>query len=281
MLEGEEEHETVSEEDFSLNSVDSQGNKRPEITIADLLRNKALQEKIQAELELKKKAVPDRIKLISDESKKPLRDMLKALWKDKCRILTVNHMLADSDCSGDQAVEEKMLAEFEDAQLKFQKAEQARKEANIARLKEIRAAKRLEQMGSEYSGSDEADSEVDSNDYSDSASNASDRESEVPSTSRGSENTRGSKASGKEVELEPEEGGGESKEGAEREDDGERDSDDDMEPPPELVPITLAFVNNILHGKQKIEGVQFDDNPLGPQGLTALSKTLTTCPRWR
>ena len=182
MLDGEDEHETVSEEDFELHSVDSQtGKKKPKLSIAELLRNQALQQRVQAEIEAKRNAVPDRIKLISNERDWPLRDMLKALWKDKCRLLTLNHMLADCDCSGDQVVEASLLADFETAHAKFQIAEEKRKIANIARLKEIRAAKRLEEMGSDYSGSDEADEDEDDSDFSD-----SDLGSEVPGTARNS-----------------------------------------------------------------------------------------------
>jgi hypothetical protein len=88
-------------------------------------------------------------------------------------------------------------------------------------------------------------------------------------------------AGDKEEEQEGGGGGGESKENSKDEDEDERagrDSDDDVEPPPDLVPITLAFVNNILQGKQQLEGVQFDDNPLGASGLGALCATLQTCP---
>ena len=275
MLDGEEEHETVSEEDFSLNSVDSQtGKKKPTISIAELLRNQALQQSIQAELERKRNAVPDRIKLISEEKHLPLRDMLIALWKDKCRLFTVNHMLADCDCSGNQDIEATLLADFDKAQAKFRIADANRKQANIARLKEIRKAKRLEQMGSDYSGSDEAsDSDGDNSDFSGEESG-----SQVTATARDSAMT---KSSSKEENNEVDQEGcdDKSKEGKEEEEDGHRDSDDDIEPPPDLVPITLAFVNSILRGKQQLEGIQFDDNPLEAAGCGALCEALQTCPR--
>lgn len=285
MLDGEDEHETVSEEDFELHSVDSQtGKEKPKLSIAELLRDQALRQRVQAELEAKRNAVPDRIKLISDERNWPLRDMLKALWKDKCRLLTLNHMLAECDCSGDQVVEASLLADFETAHAKFQIAEEKRKLANIARLKEIRAAKRLEEMSSDYSGSDEADEDEDSSDFLD-----SDSGSEVPGTARNSTVTGSSSMANSEADKVGG-GGGESKqkngggEGEDRKDEDEderagRDSDDDAEPPPDLVPITLAFVNSILLGKQQLEGVQFDDNPLGASGLGKLCDALQTCPR--
>lgn len=283
MLEGEVEHETVSEEDFELHSVDSEtGKKKPELSIADLLRNKALQEQIQAELKAKRNAVPDRIKLISDERKWPLRDMLRALWKDKCRILTINHMLVGCDCSGDQHKEAKLLADYDEAQAKFQLAEEKRKHANIERLKRIREAKRLEQLGSDYSGSDEEESSG-----GDSSDLESDIGSDIPSTGRNTATTGNTGLESHSQVVELENSDGESKDGdtnsmdeVKEEDDREgQDSDDDVEPPPDLVPITLAFVNNILQGKLHVEGVQFDDNPLGETGLCTLCKTLQTCPR--
>ena len=76
--------------------------------------------------------------------------------------------------------------------------------------------------------------------------------------------TDSEQVSGREVDEEDHgEGGGESKEGEgdsldddkDKDDREGEDSDDDVEQPPDIVPITLAFVNNILQGKQQVEGV--------------------------
>jgi hypothetical protein len=262
MLDDEEEL-AVSDEDFSMTS-DNEEEKTSKPSLAQLIiKNAAIQQEIQAKVELKKleNSVPDRITKLPEHSSH-LKNSLKKLWKNRARILTLSHALYEFDCSGDQEKESELINDFNDRQALYLANETKLKlEAEKAKA-QAEALKKKRKHNSDSEFDSDEDSEFDSDEGSSNISNKRDSDDG---------NDGASEVSGQTERTETE------TETDQKEQD-HRDSDDDIEPPPDIPVITLAFVNNILRDKTKLEGLQMDENPLGPLGTEALCKTLTTLP---
>ena len=284
MLSDEEHDDPVSDEDFSMTSEPEE--KAPELSLAQLiLQNKEIQAQVQAALEEKKRAknVPDRIKLLPDEPHGQLRENLKLLWKDKCRMLTLNHCLAKLDCTGDQAAERELLKNFERRQAAYE-AQEAKRIADRERERqEAKAAKAREQelleRGSDWtstvgSGGDSSDDDAVNEDGNSTDGGGESKDGSALDTGRTSLDTEAYEQRRIEMEL--------AEEQKRKEEEArlaeERDSDDDYEDPPEIPDITLAFVCNVMREKEKLEVVQFDENPLGKEGMRAFCRNLKTLP---
>ena len=271
MLDDEEEL-AVSEEDFSMTSEPEEEEEK-QLTLGQLiLQNKAIQQEVQAKLALKKleNSVPDRITKLPPHSH--AKHMLKTLWKDHVRLLNLSHYLHDCDCSGNQTVESKLVQDFEDRHATYLANEERLRQEKEAAKARAQARKEKRAAGSSNSDSDfGSDSEFNSdNDDEDASYNSG----QTKSTARDSE--LNSEAAGEFKDKDAEEKDEKNIDVGDEGEEGHRDSDDDIEPPPDIPPITLAFVCNVIRDKKRLEGVQLDENPLGPKGTIELCKTLTT-----
>jgi len=291
MLEGEEEL-VVSDEDFSMTS-EPEDEKPPNLAQL-ILQNAKIQLEIQAKRDLQKleNSIPERITKLPSHSH--LKHSLKLLWKNRARLLTLSHALYDCDCSGDQDVELKLVNDFNDrratylaneAKLKL-KAEKAKAKA-AAKAAALKKKRRNSDSDDSDFDSDDDDSHEDDSNEEDSNNtsngNNSDDDGSIASgeTSAGARTDRTNHSSTSSTENKEGETHGEGEEEGKEEEGKEeehRDSDDDIEPPPDIPAITSAFVNTIIMGKTKLEGIQMDENPLGPPGTANLCQALTTLP---
>jgi len=285
MLEGEEEL-AVSEEDFSMTSEPEEEENLKPLSLGEMiLKNKAIQEQVKANLLLKKleHSVPDRIGKLPSHTH--LKHELKLLWKDHSRLLTLSHHLSDCDCSGNQLAETKLVFDFEERQAAYLANEAALKKKAEA-IKAKAAAKKAKKARRRAAAGSDSDSEFgsgarssgsDSNSDSDSLDNSSNDLSNSNSDADDVSYISGeTKATGRGSDTNEED---ENKSKADNKEDlGLRDSDDDIEPPPDIPPITLAFLCNVMNGKKTLEGIQFDENPFGTKGTIELCKTLSTLP---
>ena len=271
MLEGEEEL-VVSDEDFSMTS-ETEEDTTPELSLAQLiLKNAHIQQEIQAKLDLQKleKSVPDRITKLPSHSH--LKRALTSLWKDHSRLLTLSHVLHECDCSGNQEVESTLINNFNDRRASYE-ANEAKLKLKAEQAKAKAEARKNKQRNSDDSDfdSDATGSEVDSDATQSNEEDDGDEEAS---------NASGLTARTEHTELQSvtDSTAEQGEQGEEGEEHHHRDSDDDIEPPPDIPAITLAFVNNIIRNKKKLEGLQMDENPLGTNGTIALCQTLMTVP---